>query len=55
MNASTFAALALSVAFSALPANAATPAITLDPILHASEGWLNGKVDAAIARLLAER
>src|ERR1700682_4607344 len=50
MNMSALAALALSVAFAAPPANAATPATTLDPVLHASEGWLNGKVDAASLR-----
>ena len=50
MNARALGALALSVAFSALPATATTPATTLDPVLHASEGWLNGKVDAASLR-----
>jgi thiol-disulfide isomerase/thioredoxin len=46
MNARVLAALILGLLFGSLPARAAAPGATLDPVLHASGGWLNGKADS---------
>jgi len=50
MNPRVLAAIALSVVFGALPAGAATPAATLEPVLHAAGGWINGALDASALR-----